>query len=72
MSTADFGAAGAPDGWETKDGFDSDAVANFPWGHGSSGNWEPYKPTETGSDNPRAITPAGRLLCSMDSPSPSP
>ena len=66
MTTAGFGASGAPDP-PRKSGFAiSDAqAAAFPWGHGSQSNWEPKDPRQRGADNPMAITPAGRVHCSM-------
>jgi len=61
MAGAGFGPAGASDGSQPSDA----AVQGVPWGHGSQSEWKPKDPRESGADNPKPITPAGRIHATM-------
>jgi D-alanyl-D-alanine carboxypeptidase len=50
----------------SKFGFGMPVGENNPWGHGEQSGWEPKDPAHAGSDNPTAITPAGRMHMGLD------
>lgn len=51
-------------GWGAPGGAAEDAKPAAPWGHRRGG--EPMDPHDRGADNPVAISPAGRVHCTID------